>query len=160
MLLRGIPDKFEQIAAVFLFLFLLGSAHAQTASLMDDVLESRELSAAQAAYFVLTAAGLIPADTAIEAAFAQAQANKWLRNTEDSPVRMGELSHLVMQAFKLRGSFLYGLFPGPRYAYRELVYRRLIPPPSDPTGRVTGREFFQILGNVLTKTGEGAVESE
>jgi hypothetical protein len=67
---------------------------------------------------------------------------------------MGELSYLFMQAFRLEGSVLYRLFPGPRYAYRELVYRRFIPPPGDPAKRVTGHEFFQVLGSVLRVSGE------
>ncbi|MFP3043678.1 hypothetical protein LQZ19_17835 [Treponema primitia] len=150
------------LAGVFCLILLaftsVAFSHAQTAALMDDALESRELSAAQAAYFVLTAAELIPPDAGIAAAFTQARSDKWLRNNKaDSPISMGELSYLIMRAFKLKGSVFYRLFPGPRYAYRELVYRRLIPPPNDPAGRVTGREFFQVLGNVLRTSGEEAV---
>ncbi|MFP3043749.1 hypothetical protein LQZ19_18210 [Treponema primitia] len=140
---------------ILLFLLLPGFAQAQTATLMDSALESQKLSAAQAAYFVLTAAELIPADVGIEAAFAQARANKWLSaKTADSPIKIGELSYLIMRAFKLKGSLLYQLFPGPRYAFRELVYRRFIPPPGDPTREVTGPQFFQIVGNVLRVLGE------
>ncbi|WP_010263890.1 hypothetical protein [Treponema primitia] len=143
------------ITVSILFLLCLGSyTHAQTAALMDGALGVREVNQGQAAYFVLTAAELIPADAGIEAAFAQAQADTWLRNKADSPISMGELSYLIMQAFKLKGSVFYRLFPGPRYAYRELVYRRLIPPPNDPARRVTGPQFFQVLGNVLRVSGE------
>jgi hypothetical protein len=47
-----------------ILLFCLGLyIHAQTAALMDGALESREVTQGQAAYFVLTAAELIPADT-------------------------------------------------------------------------------------------------
>ena len=131
-------------------------AHAQTARLMDEALASRELNYTQAAYFVLAAAERIPINSDVAAAFSYAAAQRWLpkKAAADAPVKLGELSHLIMQAFALRGGFLYRLFTGPRYAYREMVYLRLIPPPSDPAKQVLGEQFFHILGNVLTLVGE------
>jgi hypothetical protein len=69
---------------------------------------------------------------------------------------MGELSYLLMGAFDLKGSFLYRMFPGPRYAFRELSYRRIIAGGADPSRFVSGDYFLRILGNVLSLTGEEA----
>ncbi|WP_051004328.1 hypothetical protein [Treponema primitia] len=148
------------MAFIFILLFLLfpGFAHAQTASIMDGVLESPELNRRQAAYFVLTASeGARTPHTFsndMDTAFSFAVAQRWLPEPGDSPVNLGELSYLIMQAFELKGGFLYRTFPGPHYAYRELAYRRLIPPPGDPARGVTGERFLQILGNVLSLVGD------
>jgi hypothetical protein len=61
-----------------------------------------------------------------------------------------------MKAFDLKGGIFYSRFPLPRYACRELVYLRIIQGRTDPGGRLDGRTFLQILGRVLTFTGDAA----
>jgi outer membrane protein OmpA-like peptidoglycan-associated protein len=66
---------------------------------------------------------------------------------------MGELCFLIMKAFNMKGSFLYALFPGPHYAFRELNYLKMIPGQKDPGVRVSGDRLLQILGTVAAYTG-------
>jgi hypothetical protein len=73
---------------------------------------------------------------------------------------MGELSHLLMRSFGLSGGFLYALFPGPRYAYRALAWRRLLPPAADPGRTLNGEELLYIMGQVLSFTGEAEVPAD
>jgi hypothetical protein len=68
-------------------------------------------------------------------------------------IRMGELSYLVMKSFGLSGGFMYALFPGPRYAYRALAWRRILPGGADPARSLSGEELLYITGTVLTHTG-------
>jgi hypothetical protein len=63
-----------------------------------------------------------------------------------------------MKAFGLKGSFLYKIAPGPRYSFRELQYRRLLPANADPSRPVSGKLLLQILGNVLSTTEEPTIE--
>ncbi|MDR1318162.1 MAG: hypothetical protein LBJ90_00935, partial [Treponema sp.] len=126
---------------------------------MDDLLASGEITRGQAAWFVLTAAGVLPGGADAEPAVtgaAAAQARGWLsvRAKADEPVRLGEVSLLIMKSFGLKGGILYTLFPGPRYACRELAYLRIIQNGGDPGGRLDGGQFLQILGNTLTCIGE------
>jgi hypothetical protein len=65
-----------------------------------------------------------------------------------------------MRAFNIPGSFLYALFPGPRYAFRELDYLDLIPGRKDPAAKVSGERLLIILGRVLSHTGETPTEWE
>jgi hypothetical protein len=113
------------IPVVFL---LTGPLHAQTAERLDAILDTAEITYAMAAFVVLPAAGLIDGDSSPDAAFAEARERNCLpRNAEAAgAIRLGELSFLIMRAFGMKSGFMYALFPGPRYAYRELVYRRLI----------------------------------
>jgi hypothetical protein len=70
-------------------------------------------------------------------------------------ISMGELSHLIVRSFGLSGGFMYGLFPGPRYAYRALVWRRFLPLNADPGRTVSGEELLYITGRVLSYAGDG-----
>jgi hypothetical protein len=141
-------------AAIFL---LTGSLQAQTAERLDAILDAAEVSYAMAAFVALPAAGLIDGEGGPEAAFAEAAARNFLpRNAEAAGIiRLGELSFLIMQAFGMRSGFMYALFPGPRYAYRELVYRRLIQGRNDPALGVSGERLLRIIGRVLDYRGDG-----
>jgi hypothetical protein len=136
------------------FMGLVGVLFAQTAAEMDQILDAPEITYTQAARFVLTAASVLPSGAD---AFAAARENHWLPDgaKADSPISLGELSLLVMKSFEIKGGLLYTFFPGPRYACRELVYLWIIQGRTDPDGRLNGKTFLQILGRVLTYTGEG-----
>jgi hypothetical protein len=54
-----------------------------------------------------------------------------------------------MRAFDMRGGLFYALFPGPRYAYRELVRLRFIQGRMDPALAVSGERLLRILGRAL-----------
>jgi hypothetical protein len=143
---------------LIIFLFFIGGAVslcAQTAAELDLILETKEVSFAQASRFVLAAADA--ADEKMEAAsvFDLAKERGWLpkRAVVDSPIRLGELCFLMMGAFNIKGSFLYTLFPGPHYAYREFDYFGLIPGRKDPGLRVSGERLLQILDMVSTQWG-------
>ncbi|MDR2160019.1 MAG: hypothetical protein LBP23_08140 [Treponema sp.] len=137
-----------------LCLLLSGPLSAQTAALLDAVLESKQVTFSQAAEIILPAAGLLDPDAGPEAAFEGAR--EWFprRASRDDPITMGELSHLVMKSFGLSGGFLYALFPGPRYACRALAWRRFLPLRADPYRTVTGGELLYITGRVLSLAGE------
>ncbi|MDR1100051.1 MAG: OmpA family protein [Treponema sp.] len=142
---------------VFFLLFMAGGIlHAQVAAEMDGLLENPAINFAQASRFVLAASGAADEHIAAGAAFDLAREKGWLPKNAgpDSPVKLGELCFLVMKAFNIKGSFLYALFPGPRYAFRECEYLMLIPGRRDPAVRVSGEELFRMLD--LVTAGEGA----
>jgi hypothetical protein len=142
--------------------FLLSAAlvRAQTAGELEGLLDTGRITYAQAAYFTLASApGSPPSDRA--GAFALALERGWLpAKAAEGPVTLGELSLLMMRAFALEGGFMYRLFPGPRYAYREMTRRGFIEGRADPGFTVSGERFLQILGKVLSHTGDaGASEA-
>jgi hypothetical protein len=47
---------------------------------------------------------------------------------------------------------MYRLFPGPRYAAREFVYRRWSPERRGPADRMTGQFLVRVTGNFLENT--------
>jgi outer membrane protein OmpA-like peptidoglycan-associated protein len=127
---------------------------AQTAAEVESVLSTQTVNFAQASRFVLTITNLVDETIEPRSAYALAQEWGWLpgRASSNRSIRLGELCFLIMRAFNIKGSFLYTLFPGPHYAFRELAYLRLIPGQRDPGIRVSGERFLQILGMVAAYT--------
>jgi hypothetical protein len=118
---------------------------------MDAVLESQALTYAQAARFILPAAGAAVENLSAEAAFAAALDKGWLPQTTAAgdPARLDVLALLLMKAFDLEGGLLYRVFSGPRYAYRELVYKRIIQGQVDSSMFLSGEDFFRVLGRTM-----------
>jgi outer membrane protein OmpA-like peptidoglycan-associated protein len=116
---------------------------------LDALLGAEAVSFVQAAQFVLKTADRIDANSSAEAAYALAWERGWMPPGERyNPIALGELCFLIVNAFNIKGSFLYALFPGPHYAFRELDYLKLIPGRRDPALVVSGERLLQILGMV------------
>jgi hypothetical protein len=124
---------------------------AQTAERLDALLDSAGVCYAEAAMIVLPSAGLAGEDVSPETAFEEARSRGLLPKAAEpgGAVRLGDLAFLIMGAFDMKGGLFYSLFPGPRYAYRELVHRRLIQGRNDPALTVSGERLLRILGRVL-----------
>jgi hypothetical protein len=75
------------------------------------------------------------------------------RGAQD-PVTLGEISFLIMKTLGLPGGLMYMIFPGPRYAARELAYLGFIPGNTHPSRAISGQEVMHILGQALEKKGE------
>ncbi|MDR0450169.1 MAG: hypothetical protein LBH26_02780 [Treponema sp.] len=148
--------KFFRTALCFFFI-IPAFLPAQTAERLDALLDSAGVSYAEAAMMVLPAAGLAGEDVSPETAFAEARARALLPKAAEpgGAVRLGDLAFLIMGAFGLKGGLFYTLFPGPRYAYRELVHRRLIQGRNDPALSVSGERLLRILSRVLDRHNPG-----
>jgi outer membrane protein OmpA-like peptidoglycan-associated protein len=150
-------NRVSGVSVLFFMILLTGGAvGAQTAAEMDALLETPAVNFAQASRFVLAAAEYpVGADPAAGTAYALALEKGWLpkKAAPDKPLKLGELCFLIMKALDIKGSFLYALFPGPRYAFRELDYLRLIPGRRDPGLRVSGEELLRMLEMVTIGDG-------
>jgi outer membrane protein OmpA-like peptidoglycan-associated protein len=61
-----------------------------------------------------------------------------------------------MKALNIKGGFMYTFFPGPRYAYRELEYRKIITGRAYSTMTVSGERLLRTLSRALDYTGDAA----
>jgi hypothetical protein len=152
--------------ALVLALFSIQSAVAQTAAELERVLALPAVSYGDAAWFVLGAAGTALPDNSAAGAYRLAADNDWLpQNTAaEEPAALGGLSLLIMKALDIPGGLMYTFFPGPRYAYRELTYRKIIGGRVYSTMTVSGERFLRILSRALEYAGdqttrEAAVDS-
>ena len=100
---------------------------------------------------VLTAAGLVAEDAVEEEALEALGKQGWgmLPKTLDDDILLGEYSFLLMKALDIPGGLMYLIFPGPRYASRELNYRSITIGKNNPYKILSGEEIVGILGRAL-----------
>ena len=127
------------------------SVVAQSNQAIDRLLEEKPATVGDAAYVILSAVGLVPEDATGEEATAVIADKKLLPKTPapSEPVTLGEVSYLIMETQGIKGGLFYTLFPGPRYATRELASLGLLKGYTHPNRTVSGEEVMWILGAVL-----------
>jgi len=146
--------------AVFLIILLLPAfAFAQTAAELDIMLETEAVSAAAAARFVLESAELLPPGLsgieAERAAYDLALSNGWLKTGAGETIDLRDTAFLVMKAFDFKGGIMYSIFGNPRYAYREMIYHKLIQGRAYPSMTVSGPRLLHIIGRASSHAAEG-----
>ncbi|MCF7929533.1 MAG: hypothetical protein K9L68_12225 [Spirochaetales bacterium] len=136
---------------VMLFLLPLFAIGAQSNDLIDELLEEKEAQFGKVVYLTMVASGQLEENAGEEDALSALEATGWNLPSKavESPITLGEASYLYMKALDIPGGLFYSLFPGPRYAYRELLYLDLIPRRSGPGVTVSGEEAVGLLSRAL-----------
>ena len=152
---------------VTLYLICATSLSAQAAFFVDDILNEEIASFGRVVHLTLSSAELV-ADSKVST-FLESEMVGFPNSTlsvitlsaladqgwgieikeRGAPITLGEFAYIVMRAFDLPGGVMYSLFPGPRYAARELGYLGLIPGNSSPYRLISGDEVVQVLGFAL-----------
>ena len=127
---------------------------AQSNQLLDQLLDQPAASFGDVVYMTLTAARLLPDTSTPQQALEALQQQDWKVPIlpAEAPIPLGDYAFLLMKAFKLSGGLFYHLFPGPRYACRELGYLKIITADVRPNRTLSGEEAVRILGNVMART--------
>jgi hypothetical protein len=109
----------------------------------------------QAAYLVLSAAGLIDEDASPGEALVAAQ-ERGLVSAEgraDDAIRFGEFAYMLTDSFDVSGGLMYRLIPGPRYAAREVVYQGWSRTRRAPGETLSGDVVVRIMSVYLNQEG-------
>jgi hypothetical protein len=122
-----------------------------TAAELENLLAAEEVTCAQAARFILQAADALTTRNPIEA-FDYALEQNWLpeKTDPDGAADLKTISLLLMNSFELKGGIMYSITKGPRYAYRELVYKNIVQGRTDPDMTVTGERLVFYTGRVFS----------
>jgi hypothetical protein len=148
--------RIQHACALLLFAALFtgaaAAAGAQTAAALQTLLAAPSVTWAQAARFVLEAAGTPGAENADEqTAFSRARESGWLpRGVQaQDQARLDGVSLLIARSFGVKGGLGFRLFKNAHYAYHELVYRRVIQDRADPSWPVSGSLLLFMVGRML-----------
>ncbi|AEF86912.1 hypothetical protein TREPR_0578 [Treponema primitia ZAS-2] len=138
------------------FIFSVPFAHAQTAAELERILVVDAVSTGDAAWLILSAAGTAPVEISAGEAYGLAKENRWLakKARSDEAITLGAVSFLIMQSLDLKGGLMYSIFPGPRYAYRELISQNVLQGRSYASLEVSGERLLRILSRALEYAGE------
>ncbi len=124
---------------------------AQSNNLIDNLLSQKEAAFGDTVLLVLTAGRIIPEGSGTDTAM-KVLAEKFGKlsgKKADNHITAAEMSFIIMKTFNLKGGIMYMLFPGPRYAYRELVYRKDLSGRGGPYRKVSGDEVLRTLRQVM-----------
>jgi hypothetical protein len=135
--------------------FLAVPLAAQSNSVLDILLSERQATFGNSVYLVLAAANSISQDADVEAAVKFVNDKGWLKEqkTAEDLITFGQYSYVLMKAFGVPGGIFYHLFPGPRYAAREVVYRKWSPVDVGPNDSISGSQVIYILRTFLDSRG-------
>lgn len=130
---------------------------AQTAEIMDRIIATPAISVSQAAYLVFVASGKLAEDATADQAFTLFEEMNWIESNGDPgrALKASEYAYLLTRSYGLSGGLLSALLAGPRYAYRDLVFRGVFAARGDPDQPVSGVEAVRILGKVMDSLPQG-----
>jgi len=136
-------------------LFAVTGLFAQSNEFVDNLLSTPAVSVGQLSYLVLVASDNLSEDADEARAFELLENLGWASRgmKASDPVNLRTYSFLLMRAFGLKGGYMYRLFPGPRYAYRELTSLQVIQGKADPLNLVDGITAVRMLGRVFDVLG-------
>ena len=134
-----------------LLLVISMSIYSQSNAHIDELLDQEQATVALTSYIVLSSGGIISEDASPESAAETVLQRQWMRSDKgpDDLISLGEFCFIVMKTYELKGGVMYRIFPGPRYAARELVYRKFVYGNTSPYRRISGNEALHILRSVL-----------
>lgn len=137
------------------FVAVSEGAYAQSNPTLDIIIATNHATFGEAAYLVLTATNKIPDSSSFPQAAAAIEKQGWKIKADRSghTITLGTFSYMIMRAFGMHGGIMYSIFPGPRYAERQLDYLGFIHGDPTPYRRLSGMEAISILGEVMRTKG-------
>lgn len=135
------------IGALVAILPATAQAEASDDSVIDTLLSQPAVTWENAAWLVGRAVGTFDDAVTPHQAAEKAAASGWGAKTlaPEANLDLAAYSQLLVRALDIPTGLLYNLFPSPRYAYRELVFRKVIPGSLAPDDRVSGEEAMRYL---------------
>jgi hypothetical protein len=151
---KEVPMK--KWGALLCFLILAGfRLGAQSNQIIDQLLQEPQASFGDVVYLTMAAVKMVPETATPDQAIQALRQQNWKVQilAPTAPISLGDYSFLLMKAFKVTGGIFYSLFPGPRYACRELGFLKVIPTDARPLRSLSGGEAVRILSNMLALQG-------
>ncbi|MFW5747458.1 MAG: hypothetical protein ACOCYA_04845 [Spirochaetota bacterium] len=135
------------------FLLTGGVIFGQSNEILDTVLEQDSLVTEYGAYLVFTASEMLPETVSVDEAadFLGIVEEEWkLKDySSESPITLGQYAYLITRAFEIKEGLFYRLFPGSRYAVRDLAFLGIVREHPNAGRTLSGEEAVRILGNTL-----------
>jgi len=139
------------VIIIFILILLSGKLFAQSNDIVDELLLEEEASFGKTAYLVLIASNLISEDATIDNAVSEVQEQGWKIETRgnNEPIKLGELSLMLMKSLEINGGIMYKITSNARYACRELSYLGLVIGNNSPYRTLSGEEALMFISRVI-----------
>ncbi|MBB6479736.1 hypothetical protein [Spirochaeta isovalerica] len=129
---------------------------AQSNETLDNYLNREKADFATTILLIYQAAGVLGDEAtgqiAMEYLGETPIGKRYIEQDGDAPIEYRQYAHIVMDAMDLPGGLLYSITWLPRYAARELTYRRWMPGKPLPGAELTPWEVMTSLSQILAWT--------
>ncbi len=140
-----------------LFAIMSAAAFAQSAEKLTELIRTERVTYGQAAYFAASSLGIVTDGASPEASLQVVNERKLLPENEVSAkteIPLSDFAYLCAKTWDIKGSLMYSLFPTPRYAFKMLQAKGIIPAGADPSKLSDGHEAVNII-NACVAYSEG-----
>lgn len=127
---------------------------SQNAQKVSEILESNEISKAQASYFVCVYQNFASETVEENQAF-EILTQKNLFKSQENPqekISLSKSCYLIAKTSQMKGGIFYSIFKSPRYAFREFKALKIVPQNADPNQKVSGSELIALLNGFEKKS--------
>jgi hypothetical protein len=138
--------------AVLGFSLFLAPLAAQSAgvddnAVIDSILAQKAISWENAAWLVGKATQLLDDNATPADAVQKAVSAGWgpASRAPEAPLDLKSYSYTLFKALAFPSGLMYRVFPGPRYALREMMFRKIVPVTLPPDKPVSGEEAMRYL---------------
>ncbi len=147
----------KRIYLIIASLFLSAAVYSQSADVVTDILQTKEVTFGQIAYLSGVRQQFINDDTSYEEAVNVMKNKGFIKKTvnADDPIPYANISYLYLQIWpKARGGFMYRMTNGaPRYAFIFLREEGYIDQHADPADKVDGQKALNLLSECMNAFG-------
>lgn len=134
-----------------IFCSCLFSLSAQSSEKLTQIISNEELSFSEAAYLCGVYSDAVNEMSSFQGAFVVLQENGLIGEnySADQKISVSQFAYLCAKSVNLKGGFFYTLFPSPRYAFKELQAKSIIPSAVDPSSVISGRNAIAVLNGCI-----------
>ena len=149
--MEPLTTREKALGMIVVFLVVAGFAFGQSNEIIDSVLEEEQLTYGHAAYLVLVAAERLSETASPQEALSELESLGWPLDSRSAGdvVSFGEYSYLMMEALEFSGGLMFRLFPGPRYAARDVSAMRIADGYAFSGMDISGDRALRMLGRAL-----------
>nr|MBP3282386.1 hypothetical protein [Treponema sp.] len=130
------------------------AANAQSAEKLTEILDASEVSLAQLSYIAGTCGFNLPDNSNYTTAFEEMKRRGYFgQNAKESDkATLAQASYLFMKATKIDGGLMYRITDSPRYAFKELKARGIIPQTAEASLKFSGHEALDLLNSCIAES--------
>jgi hypothetical protein len=136
-----------------IFTALLIPLFSQSNKELDRFLSQDKADLATSVWLISLAAEILPYEATPDDAMAYLQDSElgalFLEKSGETPIKYSEFAYLIMSIHKLPGGLFYNIFHSPRYAAKEMSYRRWMPGDPKPGALLTPWDVTTSISQVL-----------
>ena len=135
---------------IFPYIFIFSQSNEE----MDRFLGQEQADQATATWLIYLSSETINQDASLDDAITtlsnKSYAGKITEISADSPIKYKDFAFIIMNEYNIPGGVFYSIFKSPRYAARELTYKRWMPGSPKPNSILTPWEVTSAISNILT----------